>query len=576
MKTSKVENISPRNTISRSQHCDNGLTMDEFKSFECRGVNENIVKLALNGLLELSLVNRKRKKLSTVESVQSNKKRILNDKSTNSRPIIQVTNSSEKSDQVLTSNVKESRGFWNSLSTEWSKKLWSCTRTDLQESGLNSLNSSFKNLMSNSWFTVKVHQVKNPANLQKTCLHLQLSLSQVTTGKEQQLIGNEEEPKKKLKTVKIKIKPTTEQKELLKKWFGSVRFIYNKCVEQNNKLGSTTNKTNLRMVSNNSKLYDWMNEIPYEVRDSGITDVYEARKAHLAKLKKNPNNNKLKNATFQFRSKKNIKQETIRIRARDYNRKRGVFANLFRNLKSNLPLPETTDNEVKVIRDYIGNYYLAFCIPNLERKHSNSPNRSVAALDPGDRTFQTVYDVSGKSIELGKDDKGRIYRLCSYIDELKSKISKSKSKRKRKMTKALRRMFNKVRNLVKEVHNKASNWLCRNYETILLPKFESQQMTTTKSQGKRVINSKVARSMLTWSHYTFQQMLLFRAKQYGSNVIICDENYTTKTCGCCGILNNIGSSKDYKCRVCDYQADRDINASRNILIRYLTLQGISV
>jgi len=383
----------------------------------------------------------------------------------------------------------------------------------------------------------------------------------------------------KLKTVKIKIKPTTEQKEILRKWFGSVRFVYNKCVEQNNKLCSNVNKTELRDISNNSKIYEWLSDIPYEVRDCGITYIFEARKAHLAKLKKNPTDNKLINATFKFRSKKKCKQETIRIRARDYNRKRGVFANLFRNLNSNIPLPVKTENEVKLVRDYIGNYYLAFCIPLLERNHLNSPDKiGVAALDPGDRTFQTVYDTLGKSIEFGKDDKGRIYRLCYYIDELKSRISKAKSRRKRKMNKALRKMFNKVRNLVKEVHNKASNWLCQNYETILIPKFESQQMTAkkcnTETKRKRVINSKVARSLLTWSHYSFQQRLIFKAKEYGSKVIICDENYTTKTCGCCGNLNNIGSSKDFKCKICDYQADRDINASRNILIRYLTLQEI--
>ena len=45
----------------------------------------------------------------------------------------------------------------------------------------------------------------------------------------------------------------------------------------------------------------------------------------------------------------------------------------------------------KLVRDYIGNYYLAFCIPLLERNHLNSPDKiGVAALDPGDRTFQTV------------------------------------------------------------------------------------------------------------------------------------------------------------------------------------------
>jgi len=50
--------------------------------------------------------------------------------------------------------------------------------------------------------------------------------------------------------------------------------------------------------------------------------------------------------------------------------------------------------------------------------------------------------------------------------------------------------------------------LVERYRVILLPKFDTQQMvSTTTTKCYRKINSRTARSMLTWSHYRFRQLL---------------------------------------------------------------------
>jgi putative transposase len=54
-------------------------------------------------------------------------------------------------------------------------------------------------------------------------------------------------------------------------------------------------------------------------------------------------------------------------------------------------------------------------------------------------------------------------------------------------------------------------------------------------------------------------------------VVIVEEDYTSVTCGSCGKYNEkLGGSKDFICPYCDYKADRDINASRNILLKYIS------
>ena len=45
----------------------------------------------------------------------------------------------------------------------------------------------------------------------------------------------------------------------------------------------------------------------------------------------------------------------------------------------------------------------------------------MISLDPGVRTFMTGYDPSGIAVEWGKNDIGRVYRLCHAYDKLQSK-----------------------------------------------------------------------------------------------------------------------------------------------------------
>jgi putative transposase len=128
----------------------------------------------------------------------------------------------------------------------------------------------------------------------------------------------------------------------------------------------------------------------------------------------------------------------------------------------------------------------------------------------------------------------------------------------------------KIKNLIRDLHCKFSKWLCENYHIILLPKFETSQMV---KRGKRRIRSKTAFAMLTWSHYNFKQRLLNKTREYPwCKVLIVDEHYTSKTCGLCGnIHKKLGGSKVFKCPSCGIEADRDAQAARNILLRYLTL-----
>src|SRR2546430_14355088 len=174
---------------------------------------------------------------------------------------------------------------------------------------------------------------------------------------------------------------------------------------------------------------------------------------------------------------------------------------------------------------------------------------------------------------MGKGDINRMYRLCLHYDRIQSErdsIHGKSNKRKRyKLRRCMLRIHKKIRNLVDECHRKFARWLCENHHVVLLPEFKTKNMV---KRGFRKIHSKTARQMMTWSHYRFRQYLLHKSREYPwCKVVICTEEYTSKTCGCCGVINrSLGSLKTFQCPSCGATIDRDVNGARNVLLKYIT------
>jgi putative transposase len=83
-----------------------------------------------------------------------------------------------------------------------------------------------------------------------------------------------------------------------------------------------------------------------------------------------------------------------------------------------------------------------------------------------------------------------------------------------------------------------------------------------------VKNHKLAKFISDASFAQFYTILSYKAEWYGKQVIKVDRWFaSSKTCCCCGYKNDSLSLSDrvFKCEVCGFELDRDINASNNIL-----------
>ncbi|CAG8835567.1 34950_t:CDS:1, partial [Gigaspora margarita] len=80
------------------------------------------------------------------------------------------------------------------------------------------------------------------------------------------------------------------------------------------------------------------------------------------------------------------------------------------------------------------------------------------------------------------------------------------------------------------------------------------------------------RAMCTWSHFRFRQHLVHKACEHSwCQIILCTEEYTSKTCGFYGyVYRKLGGSKVFRCPKCKTELDRDINGACNIFLYYLT------
>ena len=556
-------------------------------------------------------------------------------KSKNSNKRTQTTMSSATLPRVSTSRDTACVPFWTACTGAWSRRLWSCTETDLHALPVTYWSTFSAKKDVGSWYTVAAQAPKTPIHSLRTSWPSQQCLWRLITENEQRKDENDaekEQAKKKRKqdssktkkvynkprVIKYRVFPLKEQREQLKQWFGLTRRAYNTAVEVHNsvyendpdvvaavaalanevkqdksgrpltkkdKHGVPYNVTRghndaLKMyIRHKEKAAAFVKECPQAIRDSGILDFEKAVRSGTAKRQEQRERGEdTSNEKFKYRTKKD-KNQTFEINARDW-KDTGKIGSLFRSMHfpKKDPRPDKAAHAIRVQMDRLGRVFLCFVSEREVKSENQAPDpanafHNTASLDPGVRTFQTIYDADGQSIEWGKADMTQIMVLCRHADSIQSKISRKRA------TWALRhayyRQLQTIKDKVKECHRKLALFLCENYRVILIPKFAVSRMVKKRN---RKIKSKTVRQMACWSHYAFREALKAKAELFPwVRVVEVNEAYTSMTCEECGVLNHqLSGSKNFRCQECGHCADRDIHAAKNILLRYLTREQISL
>ena len=224
----------------------------------------------------------------------------------------------------------------------------------------------------------------------------------------------------------------------------------------------------------------------------------------------------------------------------------------------------TSKCDMTFTKDVLGDIY-ALIPEKVENDKCREPNtyNSVCALDPGVRKFIVSYSPH-ESRMYGQYTLEKLKKLCKTLDYTVSNVCREPSKKRRKyMRISAHRIRKRIKNLRSDFHKKVAKDLTDHYSIILLPHFTTKSMLTQ-------LNSKSARQMCNWAHYSFKMYLKYKCKQKGVTLAFVSEHFTSKTCGNCG---NVKKTKDhselYSCKKCGVNIDRDVMASRNIFIKNL-------
>ena len=484
----------------------------------------------------------------TAESLLQNKKMILKDNKNTCWNCTRITQLFQISVVDLTIKDKDLLPFWNESVEEKSQKLWLPIKTDCVDLALNSLQKFVRFSVQDSWFSMRFHCPQNK-NLYKTCLQFLQSSPVEFTASENTVI----------KSRKIRIYPTKTQEKTLKTWMGAGRYYFNKTVEFLKKPDTKANRFAIQKEIL-SEVPDWAEKVPYKIKQMAIDDACVA----------------VKNAKKKF-------FQTHKFQEVHFRRKRDEHDSVYipKNAVHNDTIfPKLLGKKFKKFSEDVGEvdydcrlgyekgkWFL--CVPKKFKEQtpiSDNQRSKIVALDPGVRTFLTGY-TPDFIVEFGKQDFRRLFRLCQNLDVLIGLKAKSKHRYKR----AVDNLLFRIDNLKAELHNKIANILVKNFDVIVIPKLDSPRLAAS---GK--LKTKTARMLLGLGHASFLEILKRKASEFNSRVIQVSEAYTSKTCGKCGNIQQISSSKAWKCSRCSSKWDRDFNGARNILLRALVDKPLEI
>ena len=301
--------------------------------------------------------------------------------------------------------------------------------------------------------------------------------------------------------------------------------------------------------------FPWTSECPRAIKDGAIAEACDNVKKVIAKFKKTSQSSRV-----SYKSRKEIQQSFFLRNDQWAKDRRGFNVRSLGSIKFAEDLPVNL-RDGRVIR-YANHWYVALPVSKLPERTENQGR--LVSLDPGVRTFQTFFSDQFAG-HLGQQDFQRIARLAVHLDNLLSRRDREKSKRRKSaLSDAASKVRLKIDNLISELHWKVAKFLTDNFDVILLPTFETQQMVVKTA---RKLRKKSVRSLLTFSHYKFGLRLAQKCLERGKKLVRVCEAYTSKTMSWTGRMVNIGSAKQITHE--GITVDRDINGARGIFLRAL-------
>lgn len=380
---------------------------------------------------------------------------------------------------------------------------------------------------------------------------------------------------------KLKITPTDEQLDVLWKLSEKCRLVYNFALNERKELPTLKSISYVNQQNQLPKLksqfpeYRWVYS---KVLQMTLKKLDADCKSYYALKNKYPEAKPPK-----YKGKKHFTTMTYNqsgFKLNSYNNKNTIkFSHKYNDIPLEFEIFNTFNfnisdklkvYEVSIFKDKIdNNFYISIVYEQDALKYFD--NDKYQAFDLGSSKHQAV-NTSGKFINF------KLYRPDIYWN---NKIKEVQSRRDR--CKKYSKKWNYFHSIYKKYKHKCANQL-KDYQHKLSHKIINNTKANTIIVGDLHVKSlckldKYNKSLHKGMHGTgnigrFVRFLTYKAELSGKKLIKINEAYTTKMCCCCNKEHDMPISKRIMNCDCGNVIDRDENSSVNIMLRYLSQNGL--
>lgn len=356
------------------------------------------------------------------------------------------------------------------------------------------------------------------------------------------------------KSFKFRLYPNARQKELIDKHFGCTRWVYNYGL--NKKMTAyQADKKNLSKFDLSRDLPSlkkgeapWLKEVNAQSLQCSLEHLDRAYTNFFKDKKNFP----------KFKSKKDNKQSfSVPQAVRLCVEKNRLFIPKFKD-GIKIIISRLVQGEIKsatISKTPTGKYFASILVETNESIPNKLPvdeNKAVG-VDLGIKTFATLSD--GTNISNPKF----LRKSLKKLKRLQRSVSRKKkgSENRAKARKKLALTYEKVSNRRNDFLNKTTTFLVRSYDTICLETLKPSNM---------VKNHKLAQALSDIAIGKFNELLEYKAKWYGKNILRIGQFEPSSRLCTCGEINREMKLSDrvWTCKKCNATHDRDQLAANNI------------
>jgi putative transposase len=221
----------------------------------------------------------------------------------------------------------------------------------------------------------------------------------------------------------------------------------------------------------------------------------------------------------------------------------------FLKLRWHRPLPNDAELRTVTVRRHARHWYVGFSLQRPKPQPLPATGQKVG-LDLGIKTFAALS--SGELVTGPRALRAAQRRLRLGQRRVSRRVKGSQRRRRAGLLVA--RLHERVRNLRRYHAFKLATDLVRRFDVIYVEALNLQGLA----------RSHVARDCHDQAWGAFLTILTDKAVEAGRSVIAVDARNTSQLCSACGALVPKPLGERWHRCACGYQADRDINAARNI------------